>query len=308
VLLLDYGTDESLKILRENASELAAVLVEPVQSRHPDLQPRAFLQAVREITESAGVALIFDEVITGFRLGTGGAQAYFGIKADLATYGKVIGGGLPIGVIAGRKEFMDGLDGGYWRFGDSSIPEAGVTYFAGTFVRHPLALAAAKAVIAHLEREGPGLYDELNAKTGWLVERLNGWFQEVAAPLHLEHCGSMFKVGYTQDMPLPELLYALLRLSGIHIWDARPCFLTTAHEQKDIDKIVLCFQEAVRELQRAGFYPACAEPTDHAGKNGSHPGPPMAGARLGKDERGQPAWFVPDPQRPGKFCKVGEVT
>ena len=86
----------------------------------------------------------------------GGAQALFGVKADLATYGKVIGGGFPIGVIAGKREYMDALDGGFWQYGDDSVPTVGVTYFAGTFVRHPLALAAAKAVLEHLKAKGPG--------------------------------------------------------------------------------------------------------------------------------------------------------
>ena len=87
--------DESLEILRSHADELAAVLVEPVQSRRPDFQPREFLQELRRLTEQSGSLLIFDEVITGFRTGPGGAQEHFGIKADLASYGKVVGGGLP---------------------------------------------------------------------------------------------------------------------------------------------------------------------------------------------------------------------
>ena len=152
LLLLDYGSPQALQTLRERAGELAAVLVEPVQSRHPDLQPRDFLHEVRKITAAAGTALIFDEVITGFRLLPGGAQAWFDITADLATYGKVVGGGLPIGVIAGQDRFMDALDGGSWNYGDASFPEAGVTYFAGTFVRHPLALAAADAGLSRTWR------------------------------------------------------------------------------------------------------------------------------------------------------------
>ena len=135
--------------------ELAAVLVEPVQSRHPDLQPVEFLRELRRATPASGVALIFDEMITGFRVAPGGAQALFGIQADLATYGKVIGGGFPIGVVAGNARFMDALDGGAWQYGDDSIPEADVTWFAGTFVRHPLALAAARAVLQHLREAGP---------------------------------------------------------------------------------------------------------------------------------------------------------
>ncbi|KAF6589064.1 aminotransferase class III-fold pyridoxal phosphate-dependent enzyme, partial [Paenibacillus sp. EKM208P] len=79
----------------------------PVQSRRPDFQPKAFLQEVRQITEQSGTAFIFDEVITGFRIQPGGAQAWFGVQADLVTYGKVIGGGMPIGIVAGKAAFMD---------------------------------------------------------------------------------------------------------------------------------------------------------------------------------------------------------
>ena len=132
-----------MDVIREHANELAAVIVEPVQSRRPDIQPREFLQALRAITKESGSAFILDEVITGFRSHPGGAQAWFGVRADIATYGKVVSGGMPIGVIAGRSEYMDSFDGGGWRFGDDSQPEAGVTFFAGTFVRHPLTMAAA---------------------------------------------------------------------------------------------------------------------------------------------------------------------
>jgi glutamate-1-semialdehyde aminotransferase len=100
ILALDYADPASLNLIRENARELAAVLVEPVQSRRPDLQPKEFLQELRRITTQHGIALIFDEVITGFRAAPGGAQEHFGVRADLATYGKVIGGGMPIGVVA----------------------------------------------------------------------------------------------------------------------------------------------------------------------------------------------------------------
>jgi len=172
VLVLDYGTDESLRILESRMGELAAVLVEPVQSRHPDLQPREFLRELRKMTEKSGTALIFDEVITGFRVHPGGAQAWFGITADIATYGKVLGGGLPLGVVAGRRAYMDALDGGMWQFGDASFPEVGVTFFAGTFVRHPLAMAAALAVLHRLKAAGPALQEGLNAKAARLTARM----------------------------------------------------------------------------------------------------------------------------------------
>jgi glutamate-1-semialdehyde aminotransferase len=139
VVVLEYGSPAALEYLHEHGADLAAVLVEPVQSRRPELQPREFLHEVRRLTEASDTALVFDEVVTGFRTHPGGAQAIFGVRADLATYGKVIGGGLPIGLVAGRREYMDALDGGGWEYGDDSMPEVGVTFFAGTFVRHPLA-------------------------------------------------------------------------------------------------------------------------------------------------------------------------
>ncbi|MET1161903.1 MAG: amino acid adenylation domain-containing protein, partial [Pseudoxanthomonas sp.] len=155
VLVLDYGTEESMNILRERAHELAAILVEPVQSRRPDFQPVEFLRELRQLTRESGSVLIFDEVVTGFRAHPRGIQGLFGIEADLACYGKVVGGGFPIGVIAGKRPFMDALDGGHWEYGDDSAPTVGVTYFAGTFVRHPLALAAAKASLQRLRDAGP---------------------------------------------------------------------------------------------------------------------------------------------------------
>jgi glutamate-1-semialdehyde aminotransferase len=113
ITILDYGTKESLAWLEQHIHELAAVMVEPVQSRRPDFRPRQFLEAVRELTAKAGTAFIFDEIVTGFRVHPGGAQALFGIRADLVTYGKVVGGGMPIGILAGKAAFMDALDGGF---------------------------------------------------------------------------------------------------------------------------------------------------------------------------------------------------
>ena len=112
VVILEYGEPDALQWVRDNADNLAAVLVEPVQSRRPDLQPREFLHELRRITAESGSLLIFDEVVTGFRTGPGGAQAHFDVRADLASYGKVIGGGFPIGIIAGKRQYIDALDGG----------------------------------------------------------------------------------------------------------------------------------------------------------------------------------------------------
>src|SRR5690606_3006074 len=121
---------------------LAAVIVEPVQGRRPDRQPREFLQRLRTLTASTGTALIFDEVLLGFRVALAGAQAWAGVRADLVTYGKIIGGGLPIGVVAGKAQYLDALDGGAWSFDDSGAPRDHRCFFAGTFNKNPLVMAS----------------------------------------------------------------------------------------------------------------------------------------------------------------------
>ncbi|WP_240147781.1 polyketide synthase [Luteibacter yeojuensis] len=299
VLVLDYGTPESLAIICERASSIAAVLVEPVQSRRPDFQPVEFLQELRAITEESGSLLIFDEVVTGFRSHPRGAQAMLGIDADMASYGKVVGGGFPIGVIAGKRRFMDALDGGHWRFGDDSTPTVGVTYFAGTFVRHPLALAAAHAVLNHLKDRGPDLQASLNAKVTAMADELNAFCASVGAPVRIVHFSSVWKTVFTEDHPLQDLLFAMMRSRGIHILDNFPCFFTTAHSEADFAAIATAFRESILEMQEAEFLPRRRET---AAFDAEHP--PVPGARLGKDPEGRPAWFVPNPDAPGKYLRV----
>lgn len=261
IRVLDYGTPEALDFIRNNAADLAAVLVEPVQSRRPEFQPREFLKEVRAITEHKGCCLIFDEVITGFRAALGGAQALFGIRADLATYGKVIGGGFPIGVIAGKREFMDALDGGSWQYGDDSVPSVGVTYFAGTFVRHPITLAAAKASLIHLKHCGPALQEGLALRTGNMADELTAWCAEVGAPIAIRHFASLWRVGWLEDHPYQDLLFAMMRSRGVHILENFPCFLTSAHSAEDIAVIQQAFKDSVEELQESGFLPRRAPVT-----------------------------------------------
>jgi glutamate-1-semialdehyde aminotransferase len=303
VLVLEYGTPESLALIKERAHELAAVMVEPVQSRRPDFQPVEFLRELREVTSKAGCAYIWDEVITGFRAHQGGAQAYFGVRADLATYGKVAGGGMPLGVIAGKREWMDALDGGHWQFGDGSVPTVGVTYFAGTFVRHPLTMAATKAALAYLKERGPALQELLNQRTARLATTLNAYFAEVKAPLKIKHFSSLWKTFYLEDHPMQDLLFCYLRDHGIHIWDGFPCFLTEAHGDAEVDRIIDAFQRSVSAMQEAGFFPQAPSKAPTAVVFDATK-PPAPGARLGRDPQGNPAWYVPNPAERGKYMKV----
>lgn len=258
VIVLDYGNPQSLDILRARGSEIAAVFVEPVQARRLDLQPVEFLRELRRVTQDAGMALVFDEVVTGFRVHPGGAQALFGIRADLATYGKVIGGGIPIGVVTGRAKYMDALDGGNWQYGDASFPEVGVTFFAGTCVRHPLALAAAKSVLIYLKQQGPDLQKRLADRTTTLAAELRAIIDEFHAPYQLAQFSSLMTLTYTPDQKLAGLLFYLLRQRGILIWENRNFIITTAHTESDLVRLVAIFKECLAEMYTSGLLASAA--------------------------------------------------
>ncbi|MFD1141738.1 polyketide synthase [Larkinella insperata] len=307
MLILDYGTEESLRIIRERAHELAAVLVEPVQSRRPEFRPVEFLKQVRTVTTQSGTALIFDEVISGFRMHPGGAQALFGIKADLASYGKVVGGGLPIGVIAGKKDFMDALDGGFWQYGDDSFPETGVTYFAGTFVRHPLALAAAKASLQYMKALGPALQQGLTRKAERIAQTLNAELERQQLPIVVAQFGSLWKLKFHEEIPYSELLFTLMRDKGIHILDGFPCFITAAHTDQEVDLIIKTCLEGIHQMTEAGFFKRNLPSNslkDNALPYRSSDTPPVPGAKLGRDRAGNPGWFIENPDLPGKYLRV----
>ncbi|WP_396186170.1 amino acid adenylation domain-containing protein [Flavobacterium sp.] len=310
MLILEYGTEESLRIIAERADELAAVLVEPVQSRRPEFQPVEFLKKLRELTAKFDVALVFDEVITGFRMHPGGAQALFNVQADIATYGKVIGGGLSIGAITGKRKYLDALDGGQWDYGDNSIPEVGVTYFAGTFVRHPLTLAASKASLLHLKKQGPALQERLNKMTSRLASELNAEFKKKELPMIINHFGSLWRLKFNEEVLYGDLLFTTLRENGIHIYDGFPCFMTEAFEEEDVRQIINSFKKSVEQMVLAEFFSNNKIESIALKQSGTNNSaiipiqPPVPGAKLGRDEDGNPAWFIEDSNKKGEYIKI----
>jgi glutamate-1-semialdehyde aminotransferase len=235
----------------------------------------------------------------------GGAQAMFGVQADLGTYGKVVGAGISIGVIAGKKIFMDALDGGFWQYGDASTPEAGVTYFAGTFVRHPLALAASMASLNYMKSKGPQLQQNLNDLTAKLSDGMNTICFKKGIPIFIAQFGSLWKIKFKEELPYSELLFALMRENGIHIMDGFPCFLTEAHTANEVNLIIEKFEKSINELIAAGFLPSLSIKVSQL-KYSILEEAPIPGARLGKDKNGNAAWFISDPNRPGKFMQVNQ--
>nr|WP_052310421.1 non-ribosomal peptide synthetase [Streptomyces viridochromogenes] len=252
LLVLDYGSDTALETIARHADDIAAVVVEPVQSRHPSLQPAEFVRKLRELTRRHGIVLLFDEMLTGFRPAPRGAQELYGVTPDLATYGKLLGGGFPIGAIAGRADIMDGVDGGYWSYGDDSYPPADTTFFGGTYLQHPVSMVAARAVLTHLKEHSPHLQERLNARTAELAATLNGFFEAEEYPLRMTHFGSQFRFEHRADM---ELLYHHLMLRGVHVWEWRNFFLSTAHSDGDVEFVADAVRDSLRELRSAGFFP-----------------------------------------------------
>jgi len=261
VLVLEYDDPQSLEAIKAYGSELAAVLVEPIQPQRPQLQPKSFLHQLRELTQNLGIALIFDEMVTGFRLHPGGAQAWFDVQADLATYGKIVGGGMPIGVIAGNAKYLDRIDGGMWHYGDASLPQVKTAFFAGTYCKHSLAIAAARAMLQYLKAQGPSLQDQLNQRTEQFVQALNECFQTEKLPVQMANFGSFFGPVATKNasgsnasnLPLELLRYHLLD-RGIFL-RGNSGFLSTAHSDEDLDSTIKAIKVSIDELRKGHFLP-----------------------------------------------------
>ncbi len=260
VLVLDYGNPQSLEIIKAHKNELAAVLVEPVQDGSLDLQPQQFLHQLRQLTTELGIVLIFDEMITGFRIHPGGAQAWFDVKADIATYGKIVGGGMPISIIAGKAAYMDKIDGGMWNYGDASFPQVETTFFAGTYCKHPLSLVAARAVLKYLKAQGASLQTQLNQRTAQFVQGLNNYFEAENLPIKMAHFGSVFgrassgNVTTSNDsvsLGLSLLSYHLIN-KGI-LTKGSSGFLSTAHTDEDIDYIIQAVMDSISQLRSGGL-------------------------------------------------------
>lgn len=254
MVVLPYGEPSSLDWIRANAGELAAVIVEPVQSRRPDFRPVDFVREIRSVATASGFALVMDEVVTGFRVHPRGIQHVWGVRGDMATYGKVLGGGMPIGVLAGDPRFMDALDGGAWEYGDDSAPQVAPTFFAGTFVRHPVVLAAARAVLQHVKAGGDGLYERVAERTATLVSGINAHLDGYGITDKLQTYSSWFVTNFSHADPLGTLIYPHIRMNGVHVQDGYPCFLTTAHTEADFQRIEDVFKTSVDALAAAGFF------------------------------------------------------
>lgn len=247
IIMLPYGDDEALSYIGMQAEQLAAVVIEPVQSRHPSLQPREFIRNIRKITKEKGILLIFDEVITGFRCGYKGAQAYYGIEADLVSYGKVLGGGYPIGVFGGKAEYMDLIDhrGALTVYGSTDKWVS----TGGTFNGHPASIAAAGAVLDLLKKDGDEIYARINKMTQYIADELNTYFANKNVDLYVEYFSSLF-VFTSSSIMLLRILQYLMIYNNIYVWEGGTCFISSEHSWDQIYQFVNTVKVCVDSLKK----------------------------------------------------------
>ena len=244
------NTDIACGLVEEYAAELAAVIVEPVQRSIPPAP--GFLEQLRQVTTERGVLLVFDEVVTGFRLAYGGAQEYFGVVPDLAAYGKAISCGFPLSAVAGRAEVMELADP--VRKGE---PE--YVYISGTLSGNPMCAAAALATLQELSR--PGVYDGLRDMGERYRRELAALFDEHAIPARVQGVGPLFQVfftpyqvtdyrGQTQaDRKRFESFVRKMFAQGVFMSRRAKNYLSTAHGESDLEE----FLEAARTVCAGGL-------------------------------------------------------
>jgi glutamate-1-semialdehyde 2,1-aminomutase len=242
--------DAVKKLVENNKAEIAAIIIEPVAGNMGCILPaKGFLEGLRKLCTDEGIVFIFDEVMTGFRLAKGGAQERLGIDADLVTYGKVIGAGMPVGAFGGRMEIM------------KHIAPLGNVYQAGTLSGNPIAMIAGYTLLKHLN-EHAGIYNDLEEKTSYLEKGLRKVFEEKKTPFVINHLGSMISVHFS-DHPVVDFASAssannalfskffhamldrgiYLPPSAFETW-----FLSHALTKEDIDATIKAAAESLDEI------------------------------------------------------------
>lgn len=252
-IVAPYNDEEKVaEIFAEKGDEIAAVIVEPVAGNMGVVPPKeGFLEALREITKKYGALLIFDEVITGFRLSYSGAQGYYGIEPDLTTLGKIIGGGLPVGAYRGREDIM------------RLVSPEGPVYQAGTLSGNPLATAAGYATLKVLS-ENPGIYDKMDRLAEKLCQGLKDIMERAKIPVFINRAGSMLTMFFTgeevkdydsalkADTKMYAAFFREMLKRGVYLPPSQfeAVFLSAAHTEEDVEKTLEAAESAAGTLRK----------------------------------------------------------
>ena len=250
-LLADYNNIDSVKkLISSNKNEIAAVIIEPIAGNMGVVKAKdEFMKELRSICDDEKIVLIFDEVMTGFRVASGGAQQVLGIKPDLSTFGKIIGGGLPVGAFGGKKEIME------------KIAPSGPVYQAGTLSGNPLAMAAGFAALKHIQ-QNPGIYKDLEEKSSYLENGFNENLNSAGKNYAMNRVGSMmcmffteepvdnFKSAVSSDTNLYGKYFHEMLKRGIYLAPAQfeALFISTAHTTEDLEKTIAAHKETLTAI------------------------------------------------------------
>ncbi|MBF0413245.1 MAG: glutamate-1-semialdehyde 2,1-aminomutase [Desulfamplus sp.] len=249
-LSIQYNNiDAFTDVMKKMGDKIAAVIVEPVAGNMGMVTPvKGFLETLRELTSKYGTLLIFDEVMTGFRVAKGSAQGLFKITPDLSCFGKIIGGGLPVGAYGGKREIMN------------HIAPVGPVYQAGTLSGNPLAMAAGIATLTELKK--PGFYEFLEAKTAKLMNGFKQAAQTAGIEITAGHIGSMAGIFFTSgsvnnfddakksNLERFGIFYRTMREKGIYLAPSQfeACFVSAAHSDNDIEITIRAAEEVMKGL------------------------------------------------------------
>ena len=251
-LTVNYNDIDSVKeAFKEFGDDIACIIVEPVAGNMNCIPPvPGFLEGLRDVCDEYGSVLIFDEVMTGFRVAPGGAQERYGITPDLTTLGKVIGGGMPVGAFGGKKEVMD------------YIAPVGPVYQAGTLSGNPVAMSAGLAALQQLST--PGLYDQLYQRVDALVDGLQERANRAGVPMTTNRAGSMFGFFFTEEPEVKsyaqatqcnmehfKAFYHAMLNEGVYLAPSafEGGFMSAAHTEDDIEKTLQAAEKAFTQLK-----------------------------------------------------------
>lgn len=250
-LCAEYNNIESVKeLVFANKNEIAAIIIEPIAGNMGVIKSKIkFLQELRELCTEEKIVLIFDEVMTGFRVAKGGAQEVLGVKPDLSTFGKIIGGGLPVGAFGGKREIME------------QISPVGPVYQAGTLSGNPLAMSAGFAALNHI-KEHPDVYDILEQKSAYLEKGMKDNLESLGLNYWMTRIGSMscmfftdvevsdFKSAVTSDTKKYGQYFHEMLNQGIYLAPAQfeAMFVSTAHSKDDLDKTIAAHKIALGNI------------------------------------------------------------
>jgi glutamate-1-semialdehyde 2,1-aminomutase len=270
-------SEDSLRVLRRRR-DVACVLVNPLQALHPNANAPSdgslvgsgrsahfdraayaqWLKALRAVCSERGIVLIFDEVFVGFRLAPGGAQDYFGVKADMVTYGKTLGGGLPVGVVCGKREFMK-------RFREDR--PADICFARGTFNSHPYVMGAMNEFLRYMDTaEARALYDNLDETWNRRAAGLNARLAAEGIPVQIANLSTIWTVSYTSPSRYNWMLQYYLRAQGLALsWIGTGRFIFSLnYTEADFQAVADRFVAAARQMRDDGFWWHAPETTDKA--------------------------------------------